>query len=178
MKHREEAISNNQDIAMTIWYAKEEMHEKTGLNLLGLSDRLNSYGKATIKDNPLDYCKQVLLSWREFWGTSIYWNYDRFNFKYANKACIAIWYVESFVLQLLKILFVLTIPYHIFLYLRKRKITPELIIVAFVFATSVMQAMVTFGTNSRFSYPFEFLMVIGLLLTFGKVIKTPLLKLK
>ena len=180
VKTREEVIEKDEDVAMTIWCAQEEMHEKTGLNLIELSDRLNNYGRATIKQNPTDYLKQVLLSWREFWGMSIYWNYDDFNFKYANKICLAVWYVEAFILQILKILFILIIPYHLFLYIRNRKMTPELIIVMFVFTTSVMQALVTFGTNSRYSYPFEFLIVIALLLTFRpfveKVIKQPLLK--
>ncbi|NDI99875.1 hypothetical protein GWA97_12365 [Flavobacterium sp. LaA7.5] len=180
VKHREEAIKNNRDVAMTIWYAKDEMHEKTGLNLIELSERLNDYGKTTIKQNPLDYAKQVLLSWRGFWGTAIYWNYDDFNFKYANKVCFVVWYLESFIVQILKILFVLIIPYHLLLFIKNRKITAELIIVVLVFATSIMQAMVTFGTNSRFSYPFEFLMIIGLLLTFRpvleKIIKTSLVK--
>ncbi|AXG74934.1 phospholipid carrier-dependent glycosyltransferase [Flavobacterium arcticum] len=180
VKHREEVIKNEEDVAMTIWSAKEEMHEKTGLNLIELSDRLNDYGKTTIIQNPLNYFKQVLLSWREFWKNSIYWSYESFNFKYANKACIAVWYLDSFILQIVKILFLLIIPYHLFLYIKNRKMTPEFIIVVFVFATSLMQALVTFGTNSRYSYPFEFLMVIALLLTFRpfieKIIKQPLLK--
>ncbi len=177
---RNNMIKNNGDIAMTAWRVEQQMHEEKGLSLIERSKKLNDFSKATIKKNPFDYYRQVVRSWSGFWGTNMYWNYDDFNFKYANKLCIGIWYIESFILKILKLIFILIIPYHLFLFIKNRKITPELIIVTVVFTTSVTQAMVTFGENSRFIYPFEFLIIIALLLTFKpfieKIIKQPLLK--
>lgn len=166
VKHRELALQQNKDVAMTIWYAHDEMIAATGLSFIDLSVELGKFSKDAIKLNPLQYCRQVLFSWVDFWKTTIYWNYSEFNFKYANTAMLLVWYVESFILQLLKIVFVLTIPYHLLLFIRQRKITPQVIICSIVFVTSLLQAMATYGTNSRFSYPFEFLMIISLLLTF------------
>jgi len=166
VKHREQAIKENKDVAMTIWYAHNELKEKTGLNFVELSHELGEFGKVAIANNPGDYAKQVFRSWRDFWRTDIYWTYRNFNVKYSNKAFQAVWYIQSFILIILKIIFVLLIPYYFILFLKNRKITPQFIIVTLVFSASLLQAMVTFGTNARYSYPFEFLMLICLLLTF------------
>ncbi|GGB86529.1 hypothetical protein GCM10007424_28260 [Flavobacterium suaedae] len=180
IKCREEIVENDGDIAMTGWRVRYKMEEQTGLNLIEISEKLNEFSKATVKENPIEYGKQVLRAWLGFWGTNIYWNYDDFNFKYTNKVFLSIWYIESAILKILKLLFVLIIPYHIFLYIKNRKTTPEFIIVMIVFAASVAQAMSTFGENSRFIFPFESILIISLLLTFKplieRIIKQPLLK--
>ena len=171
VKYRDRAIAENKDVAMSIWDAHDELREKTGLNFIGLSHELGEFAKAAIINNPGDYAKQVAVSWKDFWRTSIYWNYHDFNVRYSNKACQGIWYIQSFILVTLKIIFVLLLPYHIFLFFRDRKITPQFVIVAIVFSTSILQAVATYGTNSRYSYPFEFLIIICLLLTFKPQLK-------
>ena len=171
VKYREQAIAQNKDVAMSIWYAHAELTERTGLNFVDLSHELNEFAKVAIINNPADYAKQVFVSWKDFWKTAIYWNYHDFSVKYSNKAFQGIWYIQSFILLFFKIIFVFLIPYHIFLFLKNRKITPQFIIVTFVFSTSLLQAMATYGTNSRYSYPFEFLMIICLLLTFKRLLK-------
>jgi len=166
VKHRDIAIKEDKDVAMSIWYAYSELREKTGLSFVELSHELSEFSKAAIAQNPGDYARQVFISWKDFWKTDIYWNYDDFNFKYANKAALAVWYIDRTLLQVIKILFILLIPYYLLIFIKNRKITPQLIIITVVFATSLLQAMATYGTNSRFSYPFEFLMIITILLTF------------
>ena len=157
-KYREQTIKNNQDVAMAIWRARYELMDTTKLSLVDLSHLLNDYNKVTIKMNPWGYTKQVFISWKDFWKTGIYWNYRDFNFPYINKAFLLVWFIQSFILQILKIVFIVLIPYHFIRFFKTRLITPELIIVTIVFCTSVLQA--------RFSYPFEFLMIITLMLTF------------
>ncbi|MES2486364.1 MAG: glycosyltransferase family 39 protein [Bacteroidota bacterium] len=171
-KHREIAIKEGKDVSMTIWYAYPEMQQKTGLNFTELSDELSRYGSVAIKQNPGAYLKQVLVSFSDFWLVTIQWSYDDFNFKYANKAFLLVFFIERAMLFLLKVLFVLLVPVHLFRYFKNRTITPALIIVVVVMAASVLQAFVTFGTNSRYSYPFEFLMVICLMLTFKHKFET------
>ena len=36
----------------------------------------------------------------------------------------------------------------------------ELFLTALILATSILQALATYGENDRFSYPFEFMMVL------------------
>ncbi|KGO87786.1 hypothetical protein Q765_04655 [Flavobacterium rivuli WB 3.3-2 = DSM 21788] len=171
VKYREQAIAEDKDVAMSIWYAHAELTEKTGLNFVDLSHELNEFATVAIIDNPADYAKQVFISWKDFWKTSIYWNYNDFNVTYANKVFLEVWYIQSFILVTLKIIFVLLIPYHIFLFFKNKKITPQFIIVSFIFSASLLQAMATYGTNSRYSYPFEFLMIICVLTAFKPQLK-------
>lgn len=158
--------NTDKEIAMTIWEAYPELKEKTALSFPDLSNKLYKYSIATIKENPVDYMKQVLVSWRDFWKTSLYWEYDSFKVPHANTVLLYICYAERILLQLIKILFVLLIPFYIIGSIRKRKLSSQFIISVTIFTASVLQALITYGTNSRFSFPFEVLMIISVILTF------------
>lgn len=168
VKHREIAKKENKDVSMSIWYAYDELIATTGLSFVDLSYQLNEFSKEAIRDNPKEYCYQVLVSWADFWKVDMYWNYRDFKVPYSNKFFIGIWYIQSTVLQFLKIAFILLIPVQLYNFLRNRKITHELVITLIILCTSILQAIVTYGTNARFSYPFEFLMVLVVFLYFEK----------
>ncbi len=160
VKHRDDAIQNNKDVAMSIWYAYDELIDTSGLSFVDLSYQLNEFGKVLISENPKDYIQQVFISWIDFWKTAIYWDYNHFNVPHANKVFIGIWYVQSIVLVIFKIGFLLTFPFQLYRFAVSRKMTPELVLSTVIIITSIAQALVTYGTNSRYSYPFEFLMII------------------
>lgn len=162
-KYRDNRISDK-EIAMTIWEAYPELEEKTGLSFPDLSKKLYDYSITTIKKNPGEYIKQVFISWRDFWKTSLYWEYDSVALPYANNIILYICYAERILLQLLKIMFVLLIPYNIIRSIRKCKLTTATIISLIVLTASVLQALATYGTNSRFSFPFEVVIVLSVLL--------------
>lgn len=162
-KYRDNRTSDK-EIAMTIWEAYPELEEKTGLAFPDLSKRLYDYSIATIKKNPAAYLEQVFISWRDFWKTSLYWEYDSFAIPQANNILLYICYAERILLQLIKILFVLLIPYNIIQTIRKKKLSPQTIISIVILSASILQALVTYGTNSRFSFPFEMLIVLSVLL--------------
>lgn len=164
-KYRDNRISDKEE-AMVIWEAYPEIQDVTGLSYFpDLSNKLYDYSIVTIYENPVPYLKQIFISWRDFWKTSLYWEYDSFAVTCcANHIINYICYVERIILQLIKILFVLFIPYNIIQYFRKRKVSPELVISCVVFSASVLQALVTYGTNSRFSYPFELLIIMSMTL--------------
>lgn len=159
-KYRDE-IDSDKETAMTIWLAEPELREKTGLSFPDLSAKLYDYSIATIKENPTDYLKQVFVSWCDFWKTSLYWEYDSVAITHANNVILYVCYVERIVLQLIKILFVLLIPYNIIRAVKEKKLSPSFIISIIVFTASILQALITYGTNSRFSFPFEMLIVLS-----------------
>ena len=129
------------------------------------------FAKVAIKENPLDYAKQVVFrSWFNFWKPTFKYNDEKFNFKYANKICVGIWYLQRVFLILFRISFLLLVPYYIYQFFKNKICTNEIIIVAIVFGNSVLQAIVTFGTNDRYSYPYEFIMIILVLLFFKNVV--------
>jgi hypothetical protein len=172
VQYREMAIKEKKDIAMSIWFAYEDgAYDKYNLTFQELSIELGKFAKVAIKENPLDYAKQVVFrSWFNFWKPTFKYNDEKFNFKYANKICVGIWYLQRVFLILFRISFLLLVPYYIYQFFKNKICTNEIIIVAIVFGNSVLQAIVTFGTNDRYSYPYEFIMIILVLLYFKNVV--------
>lgn len=168
---RDADIAAGKDRAMSIWSAHDELREKTGLSFAGLSKELYDYSIATIANNPGEYLSQVFVSWIHFWKTSLYWEYDSFSVHHSNIILKTLCYAERIVFQIVKVLFVLLIPYNIVRYLRKRKYSPQFIISAVVLTISLAQAFITFGTNSRFSFPFEGLIATSILMNYLSFIK-------
>lgn len=170
VKYRTKAIAENDNVSMTIWRAYDELIATTGLSFPDLSNRLNDLSKDAISRNPGAYLNQVFYSWIDFWRPNICWNETEFQCASSAVFFILIWKIQAFALKVFKIAFVLLVLPLLFLqFIRSRQITHELVLAAVTVCASVLQAMATFGTNSRFSYPFEFLMVALVLLQLGRV---------
>lgn len=176
-RHRDKLIAENSklkshlkaDIAMTIWDAESELLPKTKGNFAKLSAELGDYAKVTIKMNLLEYVKQVLSrSWFDFWKPKIYWDYESFSLPLVNKMFLGIWYLQTIMIWFFKVSFVLLIPYYFILFLNNRNITKELVFTTIVFLASILQALVTYGDNARFSFPFEYIMMLVVILFFMK----------
>lgn len=166
--YRDKAMAENKDIAMSIWYAYDDgAYDKYGLEFSELSNALTEYAKVTIANNPMDYLHQVIFySWTDFWRPTLYWNYSDFNFKHANKIFLAIWKVQKPILYLFRVLFLILVPILIIKAIKNRTMDMGFIIMSVIFIASILQALLTYGTNNRFSFPFEFLIIISVLLYF------------
>ena len=166
--YRDEAIKENKDIAMSIWYAYDDgAYDTYGMEFSELSKALTKYAKVTIANNPMEYVHQVIFySWRDFWKPTIYWNYNDFNFKYANKLFRGIWYIQEPILYLFRFVFLLLVPVLLIKAIKNRRIDIGFIIMSVIFIASILQALLTYGTNNRFSFPFEFLIIISVLMYF------------
>ncbi|UPS91836.1 glycosyltransferase family 39 protein [Bizionia sp. M204] len=166
--YRDQAILENKDIAMSIWYAYDDgAYDKYHMEFSELSKALTEYAKVTIANNPMEYLHQVVFySWRDFWNPTLYWNYNDFNFKYANKLFRGIWYIQEPIIYLFRIVFLLLVPVLIIKAIKNRTIDIGFIIMSVIFIASILQALLTYGTNNRFSFPFEFLIIISVLLYF------------
>lgn len=175
VEYREKSIRENRDVAMTIWYAYEGgAYNKYHLNLSDFSAELGKFAKATIKENPLAFLKQVITkSWFDFWKPTIYWNYEAFNFKYANKLFLGVWYLQSALIVLIKAGFLFVFCFQLVKFMKSKKLSFEFLLALIVFTASVLQALATYGTNNRFSFPFEFIMIITVFLFLKKNIKLP-----
>jgi 4-amino-4-deoxy-L-arabinose transferase-like glycosyltransferase len=174
VKAREARIVSGEDVAMSVWQAHYDELRNHYPYFPECSHHLGEYAKATIKSNLGDYFYQVITkSWFDFWKVRIYWRYDEFNFKYANILFLVIWKIQGFILYILKFSFLLLVPFYTFLFFKQRKITPEIVIVAVVFAGSVLQGLVTYGTNVKYSFPYEFLMVLTVFLFVKHFVKLP-----
>ncbi|WNM18745.1 hypothetical protein [Flavobacterium capsici] len=159
-KYRDYNIQQNKSVEMSIWDAHLELEKHTKLSLPDLSSKLSNYSNATIKLNPTEYLKQVFVSWWNFWKTNLYIDEQNFYLKKSNSFFDCLWNVEHFPLRLFKIFFLITIPMQLISFFKSKKIDTVFLITLLIFAASILQALVTYGTNSRFSYPFEFVMAI------------------
>ena len=82
-----------------------------------------------------------------------------------------IWLVQNAILLVFKFTFLLLVPFYVLKFLLNRKVTIELIIITVVFGASVLQGLVTYGTNSKYAFPFEFLIIILVLLFLKKYVR-------
>jgi len=166
VKYRDKSLAKDQGISMAIWDAYNAgAYDKYNLSFNEFSSELGNYAKATIKQNPWDYLHQVIFySWKDFWKPVVYWNYEAFDHNNTNRFFSLIWSVQKNILWLFRLFFVLLFPFYIFKAFKERKIGIELIVGMSVILASILQALVTYGTNNRFSFPFEFIMVFVVLL--------------
>jgi 4-amino-4-deoxy-L-arabinose transferase-like glycosyltransferase len=158
--YREKSIQENRNIAYSIWYAYHEgAFKKYDFSFANLSYELGEYGKSTIKRNPFDYLKQVVFySWLDFWKPSIFWEHKEI--KYGRIFLSLIWYLQFGILYLIRGAFVLLSIYYLYQFLMKKNTKIATFLSLLVLSASVLQAMVTYGSNSRYSFPFEFIMVM------------------
>jgi len=151
--HSENGLGN----PMCIWYAVDNgdfKHKK--MSFPQLSNEFGKCANATIKNNFNLYIKQVLfLSFKEFW------NVEQPNGNVIEKSNFLnyIWNIQYVFLRFIKTLFLLLIPIYIFRIFKNRIFNFELLLVLIVLATSILQALVVYGSNARYSFPFEFIMI-------------------
>jgi len=159
VKYREKSLKENRKLAYSIWYAYHEgAFDKYNLSFADLSNELNKYGMATIKNNLPNYFNQVFLySFIDFWKPGILWYPSKI--KHGKIVLKAIWKVQSYFLLIFRLLFTLITIFYLFLFVTARKADLIMLFAFIVFFVSILQALVTYGSNSRYSFPFEFIMI-------------------
>ena len=166
IKNREAAIAEESDVAMSIWRAHQDLIDSTGLSYFpDLSNELGRFAKATIANAPNEYWHQVFfVSWIDFWKTYICWNPEQFMIVPIGTFLEFVWQIQAPLLLLFKLLFIGLLPIYVIRYRINKKLTLEIMLYKIIFASSVLQAIVTYGTNAKYSYPFEYMMIILVLL--------------
>ena len=176
-EHRDLILKNHpkESAAMAIWdtyYSGAYEYKK--LSFAQLSEEMAQYAKATIKNNPGDYLKQVATkSWFHFWSPTISINEEKLNSHSKQFFFTHYWFVQRKLCNVFKYGFVLLVLFYGFTFMKNRVITNELILVAIVFAASVLQGLVTYGTNARYSFPFEYVMILVGFVFFKNHFKLP-----
>ncbi|PSG86079.1 hypothetical protein [Aurantibacter aestuarii] len=163
--YREKSKVEGRDLAMTIWYAYEEnAFNSKNLSFPDLSAELGRYAKVAIASNPKAYVNQVLFySFKDFWSSSIYWEDSKFTSTTSEYILKRIWYVQRQFIKLFRLLFLLLTPFVVYSFFKKRRITDSIVFYSIIYAAAILQALVTYGNNARFSFPFEFLMLFSVL---------------
>lgn len=138
-----------------IWTAYDELIQETGLPLSELSNVLGRMSIELILENPWMYIKQVVISYTDFWKNDLYWN-KAFDNTRATEV-FTFWRRGNKAVQLIfNLLFLMATLYYGIRYLLQwgksnRKIAFMILVIQ---GAAVLQALVVYGDNSRFSFPF------------------------
>lgn len=156
--HSENGLGN----PMCIWYAVDKGDfEYKKMTFPQLSNAFGKCADATIKNNFGLYIKQVIfLSFKEFWNVEMVSS----NSLESSLFLKCVWNFESIFLRFIKTIFLFLIPIYIFNFFKNRLFTTELLLVLIVLSTAVLQALVVYGSNARYSFSFEFIMITIVLL--------------
>lgn len=165
----------NESAAMAIWEIYTiGVYDYKKLSFAEMSNEMGNYAIETIKNNPKEYFKQVVTkSWWHFWKPSIAIESSYLKSKDKELFFDIFWFIQRKFFNIFKYGFLLLVPFYVYRFFKSKFITNELIIVTIVFATSVLQGLITYGTNSRYSFPFEYLMILVVLLFVKNHIKFP-----
>lgn len=156
--HSENGLGN----PMCIWYAVDNGDfEFKKMTFPQLSNEFGKCADVTIKNNFGLYIKQVIfLSFKEFWNVEMVSS----NSLKSSLFLKYVWNFQSIFLRIIKTIFLLLIPIYIFNFFKNRLFTTELLLVLIVLSTAILQALVVYGSNARYSFPFEFIMITIVLL--------------
>ena len=163
IRKRDSLIVHGGDPAMAIWYVYQDLEKKDSLTVAEFSQLLKPMNDNLISNNKFSYLKQVAISWIDFWNTGMMWNYDSFAIKPIKWVLAGFWlFIMTPIIILLKIIFLVICVHHFYKRIRNRKLlfTFEFFCVLLILGASVGQALVTFGSNARFSMPFFPLILI------------------
>lgn len=165
----------NESAAMAIWEIYTiGVYDYKKLSFAEMSNEMGNYAIETIKNNPKEYFKQVVTkSWWHFWKPSIAIESSYLKSKEKELFYDVFWFIQRKFFNIFKYGFLLLVPFYVYRFFKSKLITNELIIVTIIFATSALQGLVTYGTNSRYSFPFEYLMILVVLLFVKNNIKLP-----
>ena len=169
VKHRDIVKATEPDYVypMSVWYAFDELIEKTKLSPPELSAKLGEIAVNLFKKHPDLYLKQVFISWRDFWSPKLIWNPEKITNKYVKKGLMGLWLIiEQYLALIIKLLFLVFSVKKIVAFIRTRFKTFdfELLIVATVILGSIAQALIVYGSNARFSFPYFPLIVYFVML--------------
>lgn len=144
---------------MSVWFAYDELIEKTALKPQDLSAKLGEISKDLFKKHPDLYAKQVFKSFYLFFGfgDSLKWNYSKFENKIARRGFTRLWSkIQIHAIIIFNLLFIIFSLRTLFMFFKMKckHLDMNVFIVCIVLSGALAQALVAYGSNSRFAVPF------------------------
>ena len=169
LNYREKRFEQGKSHRFTIFDARDEMLEKTGLDEIGLSRQLTKLSLELFVSHPLLYLRGVAEAWASFWLPAIYMDKDKFKMPSAAKVIAAIWPVERIAILMLNFIAIAVSGWVLVRAALQRckgisGLSIPLIVTCVIMAASVLQALVEFGENPRYGVPTQSLALTLVLL--------------
>jgi hypothetical protein len=166
VKYRDEMIQNGEDASMAVWKVWGGQHlAPKYTKFADVTNQLGKYAKATIATNLGDYFYySITNSWFDFWKVFDMKPYMQFQDTTFNAVVSIINSIQMFVVLILKFTFLVLSFYYLYDLIKNRKINSVMILLAFIHAAAILQALVVYGTNAKYAFPYEFFMLVVVLL--------------
>ena len=166
VKYREEMLQNGEDASMAIWKVCGNRHlAPKYIKFADVTNELGKYAKATIACNLGDYFYySITNSWFDFWKVFDMKPYMKFEDNSFNLVVSVINTIQILVVLILKFIFLLLSFYYLYDLIKNRKINNVMVLLAFIHAAAILQALVVYGTNAKYAFPYEFFMLVVVLL--------------
>lgn len=164
LKHREARIAETGSRIWTIWDAQGEMSEATGLDFVELNNTLTSLSLELIATHPLSFLRNVAIAWASFWASTMPWNLENLSIPVSRTTFDGLWWMVRWLLILTNFTFLLICLYS--LYERRHKYRLfnydaefHWLALTLILGTSLLQALLIFADNWRFSVPYQPLII-------------------
>lgn len=162
----------NDNVAMSIWGVwGNGTFNNIAPNFPDATNIMKKYAQETILMNLDEYVYQVITrSWFDFWKTeNIFTEEYIFQNNTLNSFLHKLNELQLKLILLLKLLFLLISVKYIYQFFFVKEINYLSIIVLIIWANSILQGLVTYGTNAKYAYPFEIYMFFIVSLEFIKI---------
>ena len=155
LKARAEQIKETGTYAMTIFRAAHEIDRKTGYARVQMTRALTRMSLELFVAHPIRYAAGVLRAWVAFWQPPLYWRSSQFFGEIGMRPFFrALAAIEILTLALANLVFLLRSADLLRLFLlQKLRVDFDACVIATVLTISVVQALLEFGDNSRYSVP-------------------------
>lgn len=170
VKYRDEMLQNGEDASMAVWKVWGGQHlAPKYTKFADVTNQFGKYAKATIADNFGTYLYySITNSWFDFWKVFDMKPYMKFQENGFNSVVSVINFIQMLIMLIVKFIFLGLSFYYLYDLIKNRKITIIMILLAFVHAAAILQALVVYGTNAKYAFPYEFFMLIVILLFFNE----------
>ncbi|CAM4281844.1 hypothetical protein [Flavobacterium terrigena] len=166
VKYRDEMLKNGEDASMAVWKVWGGQHlAPKYTKFADVTNQFGKYAKATIASNLGDYFYYAITnSWFDFWKVYDMKPLMEFQDNAFNSVISVINSIQMIIVLILKFAFLLLSFYYLYDLLKNRKINTIMILLAFIHAAAILQALVVYGTNAKYAFPYEFFMIVVVLL--------------
>lgn len=171
LKYRDRKIAETGSHHMTIFRARQELLQATGLSEIDLSREFQRISVNLFKAYPTDYLRSVGKAWLIYWTEPNYWHLDKIKHTGVASVLQSVWKVQHPLLRGLNVVFVflsLYITWHFLVFMRSGAMSDALrvalVLAINVISVSVMQALVEYGDNGRYFIPNQPLVLMCVLL--------------
>ncbi len=160
LRYRAVQIAHTGNSSNTIWAALPELQKVSGLGFYRLSRKLQEISLRLIREHPLLYLGSVLEAWAGFWSAPFYWNPQGFGAAQAFFSAVV--QFQRALLWAANTIFIVGTFALVFQRVRKTLAMPPSLwlVLAIVWANSILQALVEASENPRYSVSTQTLVLL------------------